>query len=427
MKSFSLLSLALSASHVSASPFAGLHKRQIHPDMLNALATGKMSEYLGGPKATEQLTQMARTMGASETKPGTIGDFVTKTMNVGYGKVARQAGDVPEIEVIPARSKIAGSKSVKIRYGPYTVPSVTKKNMVGEEGSLFNYPDKEVRRPCAGDCTLIGIQAGLEYPDGKNANIDTGMWLHHMAMFTIGEGRQDATCRERDVSLPHVFIGATAKSSERFMASGNERTPFGFGIDTKAGYMLRPSDTFAMAIDLMNENTVDKKVYITMTYDYIEGHPQGWDDVLPVWLDVRQCGTSEVTSPQSKGNFSINYDWTSDVNGEILGAGGHVHDGGIKVTLFQDGKNICDSVASYGAKKEFVAPERHGAHAGIEHISGMTYCGPSSSWKVDLKAGQKWKLDAAYDFDKYKPSMHASGGLDKIMGIALMYVRKTKA
>jgi hypothetical protein len=26
----------------------------------------------------------------------------------------------------------------------------------------------------------VSQQAGLEYFDGKNANIDTGMWLHHV-------------------------------------------------------------------------------------------------------------------------------------------------------------------------------------------------------------------------------------------------------
>jgi hypothetical protein len=44
-----------------------------------------------------------------------------------------------------------------------------KKNLVGEEGSLFNYPDQDWERPCEGKCTIVGVQAGLEYADGKNA------------------------------------------------------------------------------------------------------------------------------------------------------------------------------------------------------------------------------------------------------------------
>jgi hypothetical protein len=32
-------------------------------------------------------------------------------------------------------------------------------------------------RPCD-KCTIIAMEAGLEYESGINANIDTGMWLH---------------------------------------------------------------------------------------------------------------------------------------------------------------------------------------------------------------------------------------------------------
>jgi hypothetical protein len=45
---------------------------------------------------------------------------------------------------------------------------MSKKNMAGEYGSLFNFPD-EFEKPCEGSCTIFGLQTGLEYPDGKNA------------------------------------------------------------------------------------------------------------------------------------------------------------------------------------------------------------------------------------------------------------------
>jgi hypothetical protein len=56
------------------------------------------------------------------------------------------------------------------------------KGVTGEMGTLFNYPHVEVEKPCDGDCILLGISAGLEYPDGKDANTDTGMWLHHVSL-----------------------------------------------------------------------------------------------------------------------------------------------------------------------------------------------------------------------------------------------------
>jgi hypothetical protein len=81
-------------------------------------------------------------------------------------------------------TSVPDSKTVKVRYGPYKVPNTSKKAFTGESGMLWNYPDWKVDKPCD-DCMIIGINAGLEYPDGTNANVDTGMWLHHVSISLI--------------------------------------------------------------------------------------------------------------------------------------------------------------------------------------------------------------------------------------------------
>ena len=53
---------------------------------------------------------------------------------------------------------------------------MNRKNGLGEGGSLWNYPDTDIAKPCD-KCTIIGLNAGLEYTDGRNANIDTQAWL----------------------------------------------------------------------------------------------------------------------------------------------------------------------------------------------------------------------------------------------------------
>jgi hypothetical protein len=78
----------------------------------------------------------------------------------------------------PLAADVPGTKRVKIRYGPYKIPNAKRPNLMGEEGMLSNYPHENLDKPCKGDCTIIGMQAGLEYADGSNANIDTGLWLH---------------------------------------------------------------------------------------------------------------------------------------------------------------------------------------------------------------------------------------------------------
>ena len=59
------------------------------------------------------------------------------------------------------------------------------KSVMGEGGALWNCGDAQIEKPCD-ECTLIGMVAGLEYPDGKNANIDTGLWLHHVCLSITG-------------------------------------------------------------------------------------------------------------------------------------------------------------------------------------------------------------------------------------------------
>lgn len=183
-----------------------------------------------------------------------------------------------------------------------------KKSIMGEGGALWNCGDAEIEKPCE-ECTLLGLVAGLEYPNGTNANIDTGMWMHHMVAFTVGPGRWDPTCLAKKDSLPHFAVGSNPSESERSFSSGNERTPLSllgrkeFIDGDKAGYHLRKEDQYRFIVDLvsrtrfgrvrrmptkyqqMNMNMDDRTVYLTITYDLIDGPmPTGWSNLKPVWF-----------------------------------------------------------------------------------------------------------------------------------------------
>jgi hypothetical protein len=47
---------------------------------------------------------------------------------------------------------------------------------------IWNAPNPWVDKPCSdsGSCIILGMNAGLEYPEGGDANTDTMMWLHHV-------------------------------------------------------------------------------------------------------------------------------------------------------------------------------------------------------------------------------------------------------
>lgn len=147
-----------------------------------------------------------------------------------------------------------------------------------------------------------------------------------MVMFNIGKGANDATCTL--FGAPHLIVGSMPSSSERIFSSGNERTTTFFNPpwaaeEEKLGYPIYPADRFGMIVDLMNMNPEAKQVYLTIYYDYVEGHPEGMQEVKPVWMDAAQCGTSEVSGRTSNAKFDFKSPaWITNFEGEVMGAGG---------------------------------------------------------------------------------------------------------
>jgi hypothetical protein len=229
---------------------------------------------------------------------------------------------------------IPGVKRVKIRSGPYTVPNMSKRSWVsGEHGLLWNMPVFNIQKPCKDSCTILRQWAGLEYANGTNANIDSGMWLHHMVHLTSGPTRWDPVCYGR-LSLPHAAIFHTAGNSERYFSSGNERSmmdfnPGGKDLSYGTGYYLTAADSFYYLVDLMNMNMDDRDVYVTMTYDYLPGEiPPNWEQIKTVWLDVSSCILSEVKPHSETGAYQIGSEpWTPNLEGRVIGMLGHLHDG----------------------------------------------------------------------------------------------------
>jgi hypothetical protein len=194
----------------------------------------------------------------------------------------------------------------------------------------------------------------------------------------------------------------------------------------------------------MNMNVPNKVVYMTMTYDVIDGPlPPGWKDVKTVWFDAKQCGTSEVQPPRQSGSFTITSgNWVPNFEGEVLAVGGHVHDGGVTIqTRYAGGKVACTSKAGYAESKEYenahtmAAPAPGGSSGGHghgvapRHISSMSICingfqGQTMGVKK-LASDQSWSVAAQYDYDKFMGNKNSRGKQDEIMAIALMYVAIT--
>jgi Stress up-regulated Nod 19 len=74
-----------------------------------------------------------------------------------------------------------------------------------------------------------------------------------------------------------------------------------------------------------------------------------------------------------------------------LGKGGHVHDGGVGVTMTNNGKVICSSQATYGGRNE--------VSGDWATISQMGSC--ADRVPIPLKKGDVVALETSYDFDMH--------------------------
>jgi hypothetical protein len=237
-----------------------------------------------------------------------------------------------------------------------------------------------------------------------------------------GPGRRDAACN---------YSG-----TDPFFSSGNERTPSVYSSPDgkmKTGYYIRRADTFSLYSELMNLDEQAKQVWVTMTYEYIPSHPLDYAETKAVWLGIGQCLKPPVPSidgkpypvdkqgrPFDTKPFDVNSPaWWSPWNGIKLSVGGHLHDGGTSIFIYENENVLCTSKASYGTSPQFIEKStglqgnpgmRH-----ISHMSGCTMMGP-------LKKGTRYYLTARYNFDKHPTMLNNKGKPDEIMAISLLYI-----
>ncbi len=303
-------------------------------------------------------------------------------------KVSEQARSSQASSSRSSQSTAPSPTVASFRYGPIPVPPA----MGGYPGRAAGGAPVGVppflAMPCT-NCYITGTTIDLVYEDGRSANLDTGIMLHHLVL--AQRGRPDATCA---ASTPIGRLG------ERFFAAGNERTsgslPAGFGYHFGEGPL-------ASVFDIMNHGGTPKTVYVAGTVSYLPDSTPGINPVRPVWLDENNCSTSEYGVPAGASNQV--WRWTSTITGRVLTAGGHVHDGGIKTVLSNEstGRHLCTSYAGYGSKPQYMGS-----------VESMSTC----SWDRlgTVRAREVLALDTYYDVPEARSD---------VMGIMIAYIYET--
>ncbi len=289
-----------------------------------------------------------------------------------------------------------GDLRTTVRYGPFLLPP---SSLGGSNIPHFNRILTNVAKPCS-DCYITGMVPDLVYEDGTSANLDTGPMLHHAVW--MQRGKADATCGDESATLLGPFSGPLT-GGERFFAAGNERTggllPQGFGYYVSSN----PMDVWSMVVELMNYSEASRMVYITLDATYRPAAKGEMKKVTPLWLDQKNCGTSEYSIPA--GPYQSEWRWVSNLTGRMIATFGHVHDGGIKTVLANSatGREICSSVAGYGTKPAYMGS--------IESMSGCVWDSVGT-----MRAGETLTMITYYN---------STVPADNVMGIMLAYVYET--
>lgn len=260
------------------------------------------------------------------------------------------------------------------RYGPFTL---------GPGGEVKGSPASGMPRP-SGAFGLKTAKFDVVDQNGTPVSVHD-VHLHHIVMTT--SARDDQLCPGR---------------RERFMGSGMERTPLTlWGPYT---YLVGATDQWGSIFHLMNETpsgTAAKTVYIQYTLGYQPGaNATNSRPVDAYFQDVAGCGGSTFDVPGNGGPGSVftkSRSWPAPRDGLAIFTGGHLHEGGIDITLKDTTSNItfCTGTATY--------------HENPHHLAAINPC----LIHEKVNAGHNFSVTARYD---------NSQPWDNVMGIMLTYV-----
>jgi hypothetical protein len=308
------------------------------------------------------------------------------------------SSSVNGVKILPRFSMTSpkdGAQRTTVKYGTYSVSS-----------TRMLQTTKLAKGPCPlTGCYVTGMEATIRYPDGKEANVDTNAWLHHIALFGSGGGQGS------------------------LWACGNERPTLRLNAENKYGLDFPAS--FMLMIDLMTEEVAAKSLTLEITYEWVPKTAPGYKAAAMYWLTIGEPAAKE-------GVYSFKTIATaSGYNAKLLYAIGHMHDGGTDMRLFVNSKMVCKSVMHYNTRVGYGAGgaaasggamagmshghsrrDGHGGHGGgMDHISDPGACTDFGT----LAKGDRLTSEAWYDANQH-PLMVHNGKKENLMGNMRVYI-----
>lgn len=302
---------------------------------------------------------------------------------------------------------LAAPAAAEVQHLEYTVgPIEVAPYQVRQNGLSIDIPKPTV------DGAITSMDVDLVDPDGSKVPIRRLM-LHHIVFANIGQAfgdKQDPTCNS---ILNLDSVTSIPAKAERFYAAGEERATL--ELPPGYGYPVSGADRWGMTWMVMNHRAKLDSAYVRyrLTYDT---DAAALAPVKPVWMDVANCKVDPVYDVPGGGapgsTDTRTMDWTAPEGGRVVAAGGHVHGGGLRLTLSEPGcgdRTLADLTPTWGrASHPFynVRPVLH--EPGPIHMRGFV-----SQAGLPIGAGQRLRLTSVYD---------AARPHTRVMGISIVFV-----
>lgn len=195
-----------------------------------------------------------------------------------------------------------------------------------------------------------------------------------------------------DVHLHHIVMGSSAHQdaycggNERFAGAGAERNPI--ILPDPYAYLVGPDDGWSATWDVVNTSNQAQTVYVEYDIGLQPGATsENSRPVRAFFLDVTGCFT-QYNVPGNGGPDSVHTatrSWSAPWDGYLVTAVGHLHEGGIDLSLQDDASGTrCTMTAHYEDAHE-------PGHENPPHE--ITRC----PIHVQFDAGQRFSVISRYD------------------------------
>jgi hypothetical protein len=268
--------------------------------------------------------------------------------------------------------------------------------------------------------------ANFAYKDGSQADVANGVYVHHIIIADYSGKMQlmppvsGYRCpKGGSISpMPPMMSGPGGSHSRRafeselmkrqfamsvFVGGGGSvgsGNPFSTrpGSKVKSGYWIGKAGNMYLTSEIVNYDKKDKDIYLTLDIEWSPGRAPDMLDVGMGAISADNCASKEkglLHPPKNKAIVYNGEDWSVGSPGWMINFSPHIHDGGVNIKAYVNGKEVCESKAVYGiAGGTVLAPDGKP----WQTITGYTPC----ENPTQIKRGDKIRISSEYDLTKYR-------------------------